>query len=123
MGSHSISTMTFVYRAVTLIAAALAALPVAAAAASDGVAMTITPAASGRQLVRVSLPLPRGFLRKGQTLEVRAGARSTRSAVRVLTEHPPIGKEPRSARRAMVTFPYVFGSRSPVRFDLRPVLE
>jgi hypothetical protein len=107
-----------------LIAAVLllaAAAPAAASKAREGVSVTITPAASGRQLVRVSMPMPRGFLRTGQALEASDGRRKIVTALRALTWHPVSGREPRSVRRALVTFPYAFPDRQHVRFVLRPV--
>jgi hypothetical protein len=79
----------------------------------------ITPAATGRQLVRQSLPLPVGFLQEGQSLLVSDGKHSLPASVRVLTRHPKDG----SARRAMVTFVYTFESTAPVRFQLTAAPE
>src|SRR5262245_50229225 len=50
--------------------------------------MTLWPAAVGRQLVRVSLPLPRGMLGEGAAVVVSDGKRDLRAAVRALTWHP-----------------------------------
>ena len=82
--------------------------------------VAITPAASGRQLVRVSLPLPRGLLREKERLEAVVGRRVFPVGLRVLTWHPVTGAEPLSARRALVTFPYTFSKRQPETFALRP---
>jgi len=85
--------------------------------------VTVTPAAQGDQLVRASLPLPRGLVREGQTLEASDGRRKIKAALRVLTWHPVTGTEPRSARRALVTFPYTFRDGDPVWFALQSVTE
>lgn len=79
----------------------------------------ITPPATGRQLVRQSLPLPAGFLREGQSLLVSDGNQSIPASVRVLTRHPRDG----SARRALVSFVYTFENAEPVRFSLIAAAE
>jgi hypothetical protein len=82
---------------------------------------TVKPAASGRQLVRVSLPFPPGVLPEGQNLAVSTGGRPEITAgVRVLTWHPAPDAKLRSARRAVVTFPWTFASREPVTFLVEP---
>ena len=78
--------------------------------------ITVTPAASGRQLVRASLPLPPGLLPDGQTLVVCDGAMALPTGVRVLTWHPD--GAPRSARRALVTWIGDFSGPDPVEFTL-----
>ena len=83
----------------------------------DRVEVRVTPVASGLQLVRTSLPLPEGMLREGQGLAASDGQREMETGVRVLTWHP--AKGPRSARRALVTFPYRFTGEGAVRFTLR----
>jgi len=82
--------------------------------------VTVTPAATGRQLVRMALPLPRGFLREGETLMASDGKREIPTAVRRLTWYPNAQGQARSARRALVTFPYIFARSQPVRFVFRP---
>jgi hypothetical protein len=91
--------------------------------ASEGarsMTVTIAPAARGRQVVRVSLPMPRGLLREGEGLLAADGGRRTVAGTRVLTWHPRSEGEPRSARRALLTLPYSFRTAAPVTFELRP---
>src|SRR5579872_5244219 len=95
----------------------------AARAHPTAVAVVVTPAAAGRQLVRIAMPLPFSLVRDGQTLEAFDGKRKTTAALRVLTWHPELGAGPRSARRAFVTFPYTFADTRPVRFSLRPIMQ
>lgn len=80
----------------------------------------VTPAATGEQLVRIALPLPAGFLREGESLTVSDGHTPISAAVRELTWHPIAGRESRSVRRALVTFPWQFPDRRPVEFQFRP---
>lgn len=80
--------------------------------------LEVSPAAAGRQLVRVSLPLPPGFLAAGRTLAVSDGCRELPAGVRVITWHP--GGTPRAARRAMVTWVADFADREPVVFTISP---
>jgi len=82
--------------------------------------VAVTPAAVGQQLVRVSLPLPKGMLREGQTLIASHGRGEAVTALRALTWHPQVGAARRSVRRALVTFPYTFADKTPVRFVLTP---
>jgi hypothetical protein len=99
---------------------ALYALLVAAVPAEDA-EFTLTPAAEGRQLVRVSVPFVPGTLNEGQALVAFDGARELPASARVLTWHPQGKEKKRSARRALVTFPYEFADRRPVSFRLRSV--
>ena len=66
--------------------AACLASPMAAEFSHTELAFTLTPAASGQQLVRCSLPLPKGMLPEGDTLAASDGNRRFQAAVRVLTE-------------------------------------
>ncbi len=70
---------------------------------------TVVPAATGRQLVRVSLPFPPGAFPQGVGLILQTGGDTITPDVRRLTHHPG---QPRSARRAIVTFPYAFADLS-----------
>ncbi|NLD45144.1 MAG: hypothetical protein GX657_16815, partial [Chloroflexi bacterium] len=86
---------------------------------AEGLLVTVTPARTGEQLLRLSLPFPAGYLTEGMGLQVTAeGARSA-AAVRVLTWHPSDGSAPRTARRALVTFPLRFGAGGAHRLVLR----
>ena len=85
---------------------------------NERVNFTVSPASIGKQLVRTSLPLPRGFLSTNQTLIVRAGHGPESVGLRVLSWHPVTNVEPRTARRALVTFPYRFADLKPVMFTL-----
>ena len=81
----------------------------------------VVPAAIGKQLVRASVPLPRGFLRDDQTLEVVSGSDSHPVAVRVLGHYPVKGSEQPSVRRAILTWPHEFASAIPITVELRLV--
>jgi len=70
--------------------------------------------------VRFSLPAPRGFLKEGAGLVAEANGRKFAPAVRVLTWHPTRPGETKSARRALVTFPFEFRNRAPVCFTFKP---
>ena len=93
-----------------------------AIAAGMPLKFTVTPAAGGRQLVRLSLPFPPGLLPEGQGLTVSDGHHQIVAAVRVLTWHPGDGRATRSARRALVTFPHAFANDDPVSFVAEPRL-
>ncbi len=82
------------------------------------VSFTLTPAATGEQVVRRSLPLPRGFLHTNQALIVRAGQVIEPAGLRVLCWYPATNAEPRTARRALVTFCHRFANSQPVAFTL-----
>src|SRR5438046_2726298 len=84
------------------------------------VAFTLTPVRAGRQLARVSLPLPDGLLREGQMLWTSDGRRGIDAGTRVLTWHPAPEGKPRFARRVLVTFPWTFQNTQPSRFTLTP---
>ncbi len=107
------------------LAISLVALSCAAADRSaprdDPSAITVTPAATGEQLVRAALPLPRGLLREDQAFSISDGKRNFAAAVRPLSWHPATNGEPKSARRALVTFPFSFRTTEPVKFSLGPV--
>ncbi|MBI2842244.1 MAG: hypothetical protein HYX78_02475 [Armatimonadetes bacterium] len=87
-------------------------------AVARDVTFSVTPAAEGVQLVRTSLPLPKGAVTEGRTIEASDGSRKQSVGFRPLTWHPAGRNEPRSVRRAIVTFPYDFHSKRPVRFTL-----
>lgn len=105
---------------VTILLALLSGVTGAAAPSNDP-AFTVTPAATGEELVRTSLPLPRGLLREDQQFVVTGGRRKFAAAVRPLSWHLVTNGEPKSVRRALVTFPFSFASPAPVTFSLRPV--
>jgi hypothetical protein len=90
-------------------------------AATPSVTFTVAPAATGKQLVRMSIPLPRGFLGTNQSLVVRAGRGSEPVGLRVLSWWPATNAEPRTARRALVTFPHAFPDLSPLVFTLERI--
>ena len=88
--------------------------------AANFASFTVTPAAPGPQLVRTSLPLPRGLLGSNDAAVITAtGRKAARVGLRVLSWHPATNAEPPSARRALVTFPHRFADREPVRFTLQ----
>ncbi len=80
---------------------------------------TVTPTATGEQLVRTSLPLPRGFLGTNQVVILRAGQVIEPVGLRVLSWCPATNAEPRTARRAQVTFCRRFASLQPVACTLK----
>ncbi|MDP3071028.1 MAG: hypothetical protein Q8N18_12110 [Opitutaceae bacterium] len=107
-----------------ILAIILLALPSGVSRAADprgDNSFTVTPAVTGEQLVRTSLPLPRGLLSDGQTLNVTDGKRNFAAAVRPLSWHPVTNGESKSVRRALVTFPFSFSTPSPVIFSVRAV--
>ncbi len=110
--------MHFLIGSALLAAIAIAAEP--ATASGRRLEFTVTPAATGRQLVRLSLPLPPGFLPEGHRLTLSDGHHQTVAAVRVLTWHPTTAQAVRSARRALVTFPHAFANGDPVSFVAEP---
>lgn len=79
--------------------------------------LTVTPSASGQQLVRASIPLPRGFLLPQQKMIASIGGQAQSVAVRALGTYP---NDP-SVRRALVTWPQTFESFEPVVVELKAV--
>lgn len=79
---------------------------------------TVTPAETGLQMVRVSLPFAGGALPVGMGLAVIAEGSESSIApdLRVLTLHPGL---PRSVRRALLTFPFTFEDKTSRAFTLR----
>jgi len=100
-----------------ILAALLIAVPVWGLE-HDRVSLEVTPSATGQQLIRTSLPIPRGFLREGQTLVADDGQRKLQTAVRPLSWYAAEPGSPQMPRRAIITFPYVFKSLAPVQFRL-----
>ncbi|MDW8308715.1 MAG: hypothetical protein RMK20_05005 [Verrucomicrobiales bacterium] len=99
--------------AIAVLACGLCAGPTCATPLS----FTIHPAAPGEQLVRVALPLPRGFLETNRALVVAGPDGVFRTTgLRVLSWHPAKADAPRTARRALVTFPWDFSDLRPVTF-------
>ena len=82
--------------------------------------MTIEPAAEGMQLVRTSLPFPKGTLKTDQSIVVKDGDTEIPVAVRPLTFYGGDAK-PGLVRRAMVTFPYRFADGRPLPINLYSV--
>lgn len=70
----------------------------------------------GPSLIRFALPLPKGLLREGSTLVADDGKKKIDIAVRPLTWYPAQPGKLRSARSAIVTFPYDFGGPTQHRF-------
>lgn len=87
---------------------------------ADAVGVRVSPRVVGMQLVRFSLPLPPGLLPEGQTLVADSEGNVFTPAVRVLTWHPTNPGGAKSARRAMVTFPFEFRDPAPVQFTFKP---
>lgn len=91
-----------------------------AAQADEPVVFTVTPAAIGRQLIRTALPLPRGFLvDDGPLAVIEDGATKCSAALRVISWYPAADGNPRSVRRALITFVYQFADSKPVTFTWR----
>ena len=75
----------------------------------------VTPAESGRQIVRVSLPFAPGTLPADAGLRVRCGDVRLTPDLRVLTNHPGT---PAFVRRVIVTFPFDFVDTNRHAFSL-----
>lgn len=101
-----------------LIAALLLSLSFIDCTADQSLKVTITPAGSGRQLARFSVPLPNGFLKQGLGLTARKGAEKIFTVIRPLTWHPSTSGKPRFVRAAMVTFPFESKNADPVTYSL-----
>ncbi|MGE3310010.1 MAG: dienelactone hydrolase family protein [Limisphaerales bacterium] len=99
--------------------------------AASSLAFTITPAASGDQFVRTSLPFPPALLQTNASIRVRTQAETRTApsqstdnpaALRILSTHhgtdatPPVP----TVRRALVSFVHRFPDLQPVRFTLEP---
>jgi len=80
---------------------------------------TISPVGSGPQLVRASLPFPRGLLHEGESLVADDGHRKAEVSVRPLSYYPTNASDPELVRRALITFPYDFKNLAPVEFAFR----
>ncbi len=74
---------------------------------------TVTPAATGRQIVRTSIPLRPGALKAGQDVVIDDGRSKIPAAIRPLTWHAGEAGDG-SIRRAMVTFPCTFPDQQAV---------
>lgn len=82
--------------------------------------LTVTPSATGPQLVRASLPVPRGLIGSNGLVSVTIeGGVPQPVGLRVLSWHPTSNGSSLSVRRALVTFPHRFADSNPVRFKLR----
>ncbi len=75
----------------------------------------VVPAAPGRQLVRVSLPMPPGVLTVASGLDVESGEQRAGADVRVLSVYPGT---PSCVRRAMLTFLFDFPDAAERAFTL-----
>ncbi len=104
----------------TLLTFATVLLGLAVAAQAPALKFTVTPAATGEQTVRVSLPLPRGLLRDGGGLAIEGGGTKQHPGLRVLGRYSDEGPHAGSARRALLTFVHDFANREPVEFEARP---
>lgn len=104
-----------------LAAVALSSSAGSMAAGSPALKMTVTPAATGRQLVRASLPFPEGWLHENEVLLVSGPHGSEVASVRPLTWYPQSKDRPRTVRRALVAFGSSFDDLSGVVFEATPV--
>ncbi|MBI1321951.1 hypothetical protein GC170_02020 [bacterium] len=89
--------------------------------AAESMTMVVTPAAAGAHFVRVSVPLPRGMLGAGDSLKVEStGTEAKPAGVRVVTWYPESTEtgSKRTARRAIVSFPWNFADTRPVEFRM-----
>ena len=100
-----------------LLAWAVLALPATAEAVLK---FAVTPAATGQQLVRSSLPFAKGKLPQGWSLVARSNAGDTPVGVRPLSWYPQSTTK-RSVRRAIVSFPHEFTTDQPANFHLEAV--
>jgi len=79
----------------------------------------VSPASKGEQLVRVSLPMNPGLLGPEQSVIVEAaGQPALPVGLRVISWYPETANRRRSARRALVTFPWQFPDLNPVEFRM-----
>lgn len=76
---------------------------------------TVTPAKTGEQIVRVSLPFAPAALPKGMGIVATGDKTAVLCDVRALSYHPG---QPQSVRRALVTLVYEFTSLEPMTFNL-----
>lgn len=97
-------------------AALLAWMALPAGAASPVLAFEVSPAAGGKQLVRQSLPFPKGALAAADAIAVTDGKTTVPAALRTITAHPGAG--PASVRRGLVTFLWGFAATATVRFEI-----
>jgi len=91
------------------------AVVIDAATSTELPTFSVTPKESGLQLVRVSLPFPRGSFPSDLGLGVKVDDEEISPDVRVLTYHPG-NKE--FVRRALVTFIHTFEDKSPRNFQV-----
>ena len=83
----------------------------------------IASSVPGQQLVRASVALPRGLVKEGDTLVASEGSQSITTALRILSWHPAVEGESKSARRALVTFPYKFPSTEKIPFRFKSAVR
>ena len=84
------------------------------------ISITVKPSGIGRQLVRTSIPFPKGFAFHNCGINVYDGDKLTTADLRPLTWHPADDNERKSIRRGIITFPYEFLDDSPVKFSIHP---
>ena len=101
--------------------AAFLLLCITAATGYADLVVEVVPAATGRQVVRAAVPLPRGFLQEDQDLERICPAGPQAVAVRPLGHYPSPDAGSQSVRRAMLTWVQEFPSTAPVAVTLRPI--
>src|SRR5205823_400408 len=96
----------------------LAFAAIASGSEASSLSITVTPALiTGEQLIRASVPLPRGFLQLDHVLVASDGQQSIQTAVRALSWYHS-EPDPDSVRHAIITFPYSFKTLAPVEFKL-----
>ncbi len=94
----------------------------AATLAAEPFEFTVTPAATGNQLVRASLPFDAGQLGEPNvaTVQVSTPTGPVPASLRPVTWHPAAAGAARSVRRGLLTFVYAFADRRPVTFTVQP---
>lgn len=78
------------------------------------ITIEMTPTAKGKQLVRFSQPFPKGFLKKGDPLEIYDRVNGYEPSLRVLTTY----SDSEYIRCAVITFLYEFKNIEPIKFEL-----
>ena len=84
------------------------------------ISITVKPSGIGKQLVRTSIPFPKGFAFQNYGITVYDGDKHITADLRPLTWHLANGNETKSVRRGIVTFPYEFSDDSSVKLSIHP---
>lgn len=104
-------------------------LPIAVAIEKNGfasdnseneISITVKPLGIGKQLVRASIPFPKGFVSHNYGINIYDGNKHITADLRPLTCYPANDNEKKSIRRGIVTFPCDFPDDSLVKFSIHP---